>query len=76
MRTRTVVLPLLLLGVLAACGDRDQSLPATVRKSDTPGWQSSTNVFAAPGYTSGDRATWEAQLRNRAQGQNDYAQPR
>ena len=68
----------LLLGVaasllLTACGERAQTIGAAARKSDTKAWETSESAYAAPGYQAGDRARWEAQLRTRAQSQNDYA---
>ncbi|MEP7058127.1 MAG: hypothetical protein ABI809_10200 [Caldimonas sp.] len=60
--------------LLSACGERIQTTATgPEKKSDTPSWQSGNNVFVAPGWTPGDKASWEAQLRNRAQAQNDFA---
>ena len=60
--------------VLGACGERVQTTPVgTERKADTKSWVASDNVYVAPGWTPGDKASWEAQLRARAQSQNDYA---
>ncbi|MGZ5130754.1 MAG: hypothetical protein ACXWCU_11740 [Caldimonas sp.] len=62
---------------LAACGEKAQTTASGgEKKADTPSWQSASSPFAAPGWTPGDRASWEAQLRNRAQAQNDYAAPK
>lgn len=59
---------------LSACGERAQTTAVgSEKKSDTPSWQAGNSVFVAPGWKPGDRASWEAQLRNRAQAQNDYA---
>ena len=55
---------------LAACGEREQT--ASGRKSDKVAWQGAQNPYVAPGWTAGDRASWEEQLRNRAQAQNEY----
>ena len=65
-----VVLALL----LAACGERVQT--TTVggeRKSDTKSWDANNSVYLAPGWTPGDKVSWEAHLRARAQAQNDFA---
>jgi hypothetical protein len=56
---------------LAACGEKPQT--AAMKKSDTQAWQASQSEFIAPGWKEGDRASWEEQLRSRAQSQNDYA---
>jgi len=73
MRRSTAVLSLMLLTALAACGEREQSTANAKRRADTPAWQSASSPFTAPGYTPGDKTAWEAQLRERAQSQNDYA---
>jgi hypothetical protein len=53
--------------------ERDQSTANARRSPDSPAWQSASSPYVAPGYAPGDKAQWEAQLRRRAQGQNDYA---
>jgi len=73
MRRTTAVLGLMLLTALAACGERDQSTANAKRRADTPAWQSASSPYAAAGYTPGDKAALETQLRERAQAQNDYA---
>ena len=56
---------------LAACGEKPQVLGGT--RQDTPAFQGTGMPFTAPGWQSGDKASWEAQLRTRTQnGQNDY----
>lgn len=65
---------LLALG-LGACGERVQTTATRERKADTPSWQANNSVFLAPGWSPGDKASWEAQLRTRAQAQNDFAMP-
>jgi hypothetical protein len=63
--------------LLAACGERVQTTTVgTERKLDTHSWDASNSVFLAPGWTPGDKASWEAQMRARAQNQNDYSAPR
>ena len=56
--------------VLAACGEKPQS--ASAHKADEPAWVAIQGNSIAPGWKVGDRASWEEQLRNRAQGQNEY----
>jgi hypothetical protein len=61
------------LGVLAACGEREQAMGNSKRRDVQPEWKSSRSTTIAPGYTPGDKEAWEAQLRQRAQFQNDYS---
>ena len=56
---------------LMACGEKPQT--AGTRKADSQAWQASGSAYVAPGWKEGDHASWEEQLRSRAQGQNDYA---
>jgi len=60
--------------VVVGCGERLQTIPpGGERKSDTPVWENKDKRFLAPGWTPGDQSSWNAQLVDRAQGQNDYA---
>ena len=61
---------------LAGCEKAQTTASGPEKKNDTPSWQAASSVFVAPGWTPGDKASWEAQLRNRAQAQNDYAVPK
>ena len=57
---------------LAACGEKPQSMKESA-KQDTQAFQGPGTAFTAPGWTAGDKTSWEAQLRTRTQnGQNDY----
>ena len=61
---------------LAACGEKAQTVDSgSGKKADVPGWQAGNSAYLAPGWTPGDRTSWEAQLRTRAQAQNDFAVP-
>ena len=56
---------------LAACGEQPQVLGGT--RQDTPAFKGTGMPFTAGGWQAGDRASWEAQLRTRAQNtQNEY----
>ena len=60
---------------LAACGEREQTVnQGGVRKSDAKAWQGAQSAsYSVPGWKSGDKDSWEAQLKTRAQqGQNEY----
>ena len=57
--------------LFAACSEKPQS--ATVRQADDKPWAGGSASFMASGYKAGaDQATWEQQLKSRAQGQNEY----
>lgn len=59
--------------VLAGCGEKPQTMTATVKKPDTPAYEGAKDPFVAPGWKPGDKASWEQQVRNRTQGQNEYS---
>lgn len=70
MRLRFVAMALVAT-VLAACGEKPQT--AGTRKADSPAWQGAADGYVAPGWKAGDAASWEQQLKTRAQqGQNEY----
>ncbi|WP_088279261.1 hypothetical protein [Ideonella sp. A 288] len=78
MRT-PLTLSLLALGLaLSACGEKAQTTSA--RKSDGKAWEMAPNGYVAGGWKAGDQASWEQQMRQRAQAQNEYtrsaAQPK
>jgi len=56
---------------LAACGEKVQT--AGSRKADAKAWSGAQDPFVAPGWKAGDQASWEEQMRVRAQGQNEYS---
>ena len=56
---------------LTACGEKPQTLGAT--RNDGAAFQGTDNAFAAPGWTKGDKTSWEQGLKARAQNsQNEY----
>jgi len=78
MSARAVVLAVAMTAGLAACGEKPQVMDGASRvKSDQPAWAVSNAAdpaFAASGWkSSGDKAAWEQQIRQRGQAQNDYA---
>ena len=58
------------LMVLAACGERAQV--AATGKTDGKPWDGAQNGFVVGGWKPGDKTEWEAQMRARAQNQNEY----
>ncbi len=68
---RAGVLPGLILGLglgLAGCGEKPQTAQrkADGRPSDGP-----ASAYTAGTWKAGDAAAWDAQMRTRAQGQNE-----
>jgi hypothetical protein len=61
------------LAGLAACGERPQELGARHVKSDKPAFSGGDAQFTAAGWSAGDHASWEQQIRSRGQGQNEYS---
>jgi hypothetical protein len=69
---KAILMAIALTVVAAACGERAQSGPS-MRKSDTPAWDAAQDPFVVPGWKSGDRASWESQMHERAAtGQDEY----
>jgi len=60
---------------LAACGEKPQTMDTGAKKADAEPWTSSAAAnpaFYASGWKAGDKAAWDAQIRQRNQAQNDY----
>ncbi|MFO1329125.1 MAG: hypothetical protein U1F56_17320 [Rubrivivax sp.] len=55
---------------LAACSEKPQT--ASARKVDDKPWELTQKGFVAGGFKPGDQGAWEAQLKARAQAQNEY----
>lgn len=59
--------------LLAACSETDQSMTSeNTSRSDVAAWQGAKNPHVAPGWTPGDKGSWENQIRTRGQQQNEY----
>ena len=72
MRFIVTCASLALLAGLAACTEKPQTL--ATRKADTAAWQGTGTPYVAPGWKPGDQASWDEQMRMRAQqGQNEYS---
>ncbi len=60
------------LALLGACGEKPQA--ATTKKSDAAPSTGSVNAgYTASGWKAGDATDWEAQIKRRTQGQNEYS---
>jgi len=55
---------------LAGCTEKPQT---ETRKSDSKAWESTPSGYTVQGFKTGDPVAWEAQMRKRAQAQNEYA---
>jgi hypothetical protein len=60
---------------VSGCGDKAQTADAGVKKADAKAWEGGgVAAYSAGGWKSGDKASWEAQMKARAQhGQNEYS---
>ena len=56
---------------LAACGEKPQT--ATHRKADGHAYDGPASAYTAGSWKAGDEASWDAQMRSRSQGQNEYS---
>lgn len=70
MRGVAVAMLVGLGALLAGCGERAQELQAKV-PDQTP-WAGKPTAYAGSGWSGGDKAAWEQQIRTRNQGQNEY----
>ena len=62
---------LLALTGLVACGEKPQTGGGV--KSDVAAFQGADNKYVSPGWTPGDKTSWEQSLKARAQNsQNEY----
>ena len=71
MRHLALLSVILFAASLAACSEKPQTV--SKRKVDGKPWQGAQNGFVAPGWKPGDEASWDEQMRNRAQGQSEYS---
>lgn len=56
---------------LVGC-ERSQADAARLTKADTRASQGAVPAYTAAGWTAGDEASWQQQIRARTQGQNEY----
>jgi hypothetical protein len=61
--------------LLAGCSEHSQAQPTPIKKADAKaytGAPSEPKIYTASGWTTGDDASWQNQIRGRTQGQNEY----
>jgi len=56
---------------LGACSELPQGV-MEAKKGDEKAYVAADNKYVEKGWTSGDQASWEKQLKLRSQGQDDY----
>ena len=56
---------------VAGC-ERPQTLDGGAKKADAKAWEPSNSPYMAGNWKAGDQASWDEQLRARAQSQNEY----
>jgi ABC-type uncharacterized transport system auxiliary subunit len=56
---------------LAGCAEKAQT--AATKKHDVQPWDTPATAFTASGWQAGDKTSWEQQLRQRSQIQNEYS---
>ncbi len=72
-RVSTLALALGLVGLIVACGERPQIAASKgERKSDAKGFAGADPGYSVPGWKAGDEASWQQQLKQRAQSQNEH----
>jgi hypothetical protein len=71
MRTQWITAAVAATALLGGCSEKTQTIGADVRQ-DAAAYQGTGMPFTAPGWKPGDKASWEAQIKTRAQNQNDY----
>ena len=57
--------------MLSACGEKLQT--AGGKKVDGKPWDGAQPAYRASGWKAGDQTSWEAQMKTRSQGQDEYS---
>ncbi|CAG2156798.1 hypothetical protein LMG19282_05309 [Cupriavidus campinensis] len=72
-RAALIVSMLAAAALLAACSEKPQTVSSTHKKSDSVAWQGAPgDPFVAKGWTAGDKDSWQRQIHQRNQYQNEY----
>lgn len=72
MSTRRHIILIVWPLLLAACTEQPQTIGSNARQ-DKPAYDGTGLAFQVPGWKSGDKTSWESQMKARTQmGQNDY----
>lgn len=69
---RNTIAVLVAAVAVVACGDKPQEIgQSSVKKADSKSWDMAQSGSVAEGWKGGDQASWEEQMRRRAQGQDE-----
>jgi len=74
IRLLSTAAALTLAAGLAGCTEDVQTV--SERQPDGKAWTGTGTPYVAPGWNAGDQASWDEQMRTRAQAQNEYARIR
>jgi hypothetical protein len=66
-----IISTLLLSLFLVACSEKVQNLGSR-KNVDLPSYMGAKNDYVEKNWTPGDKTSWEAQLKSRAKGQDEY----
>ena len=58
--------------LLAACSEKSQVTGEGRDHGDAAPWEGSKHGYMASGWTPGDQASWQKQIQQRNQAQNEY----
>lgn len=67
-----ITLILVSVVLMAACSERSQTLGEGRDYGDAAPWEGSKHGYTASGWTPGDQASWQKQIKARNQAQNEY----
>ena len=56
---------------LVSCSEKVQNI-GTSKNVDLPSYMGAKNGYVEKNWTPGDKTSWEAQLKSRAKGQDEY----
>jgi hypothetical protein len=60
------------VSLLSACGQAQDAVSSSGPKPDQKPYVEADNSYAAKNFSSGDAASWQKAIKERAQSQNDY----
>ena len=66
-----ILVTLLCALFLVACSEKVQNI-GTSKNVDLPAYMGAKNNYVEKNWTPGDKTSWEAQLKSRAKGQDEY----